>query len=131
MAEPLVDVDLDALAPTAKRVRLAGKLWMLPGDMPMPLFLRIQGYEQRVEKGEDETVLLGELQDELLALFQRHQPALKELPEIGVLTLLQALGAIYGATGKPPAPAAAPARTVPSRKRTPSSTARKRTATSG
>jgi hypothetical protein len=118
MAEPLVDVDLDALAPRPKRVKLAGKRWILPGDMPMPLFLRIQNYEQRVDKGEDEGALLGELSDELLGLFKVHQPTMKELPEMGVLTLLQSLGAIYGgAVGELPQQGPA---TPPQRKRTPS-----------
>lgn len=110
MAEPLVDVDLDALAPRPKRVKLAGKSWQLPGDMPMGLFMRIQSYEQRAEKGEDEASMLAELSDELLALFQVHQPTLKVLPEIGVLVLLRSLGAIYGgAVGEaPPTPTGRP-----------------------
>jgi len=129
MAEPLVDVDLDALAPAAKRTRLAGKIYKLPGDMPFPLFLRIQNYEARVEKGEDETTLLSELHDELLALFQVHQPTLKKLPEIGVLTLLQSLGAIYGG-GAAVAPDPTPNRAARrQKKRTPSSTARPSRAT--
>jgi hypothetical protein len=129
MATPLVDVDLDALAPAAKRVRLGGKVYRLPGDMPMPLFLRIQNYEQRAEKGEDETVMLAELQGELLTLFQVHQPTLKALPDIGVLVLLASLGAIYGgAAGE--APRTSTKR--PPRKKTPSkpATAKARRATS-
>jgi hypothetical protein len=117
MAE-LVDIDLDALAPTAKRVKLDGKIYKLPGDMPLSLFLRIQGFEQRVAKGEDETILLAELSGELLTLFQVYQPTLKALPEIGVLGLLGSLGAIYGgAVGEPPAPKRA---ISPAKKRTPS-----------
>lgn len=95
-----VDVDLDALAPTPKRVRLGGKVWQLPGDMPMPLFMRTQGYEARVAAGEDEGQLLIELQAEILALFQVHQPKLTELPEIGLVQLLTALGQIYGQLGE-------------------------------
>lgn len=117
MTEPLAEVDLDALAPRPTRVKLGGKWWTVPGDMPMPLFLRIQGYEQRVDSGEDETAILTELQDELLALFQVHHPALKVLPEIGILTLLQSIGAIYGGAVGEPTPAQT---TVPQRKRTPS-----------
>lgn len=131
----LIDADLDALAPPLKRVKLGGKVWKLPGDMPMPLMLRIQNYGARTEAGEDETALLAELQDELLALFKVHQPTLKELPEIGVLTLLQSLGAIYGgAVGEAPAPnrAARRAQSRPAKKKTPSSSApsSKRRATS-
>ena len=103
MADPLVDVDLDALAPTPKKVKLGGKVYKLPGDMPMGLFFRIQAFEQRTAAGEAETVLLAELRDELLGLFQAHQPNLKELPEMGVLALLASLGTIYGgAVGEAP-----------------------------
>jgi hypothetical protein len=118
MSEPLVDVDLDALAPRPIRARLGGKTYKLPGDMPLELFFRIQAFEQRVEKGENEMTLLSELRDEILALFQVHQPQMKTLPDMGVTTLLQALGAIYGG-----APAGPPTRTPtpPSKKRTPSS----------
>jgi hypothetical protein len=100
-----VDVDLDALAPKPKRTRLGGKVYKLPGDMPMELFFEIQAFEARTTAGEDETVLLGELRDKLLSLFQVHQPTLKALPPMGVVQLLKALGAIYGgAVGEPPAP---------------------------
>ena len=126
MAE-LVDIDLDALAPVAKRVKLGGKIYKLPGDMPLQLFLRIQGFEQRVEKGESENTLLSELQDELLALFQHYQPALKKLPDIGVLGLLGSLGHIYGGGQMGEALAKTP--TSPPRKRTPSSTGRRSRAT--
>lgn len=98
------DVDLDALAPKPRRAKLGGKWHLVPGDMPMPLFLRIQSFEGRSEAGEDETSLLAELHDEILALFQVHQPTMKKLPDIGVQTLLGTLGAIYGggaAVGEP------------------------------
>ena len=116
MAE-LVDVDLDALAPAPKRTRLGGKVYRLPGDMPLELFFRIQAFEQRVNAGEDETALLSELRDELLALFQVHQPQMKALPPIGVLTLMASLGAIYSGGSRGEAP---PTTTPRSRKRTPS-----------
>jgi hypothetical protein len=119
MASPLVDVDLDALAPRPKTIKLASKIWKLPGDMPMPLYLRIQAFESRVEGGEDETIMLSELHGELLTLFQVHQPTLKALPEIGVLVLLQSIGAIYGG-GNPGEPAAPNRATRRQKKRTPS-----------
>ena len=115
----LVDVDLDALAPVPTRAKLAGKVYKLPGDMPLDLFFKIQTFGDRVEKGESEMVMLEELHDQLLALFQVHQPALKTLPPMGVTQLLQALGAIYGG-GLGEAPASPTPR---SRKRTPSSKA--------
>lgn len=118
---PDVDVDLDALAPAPKTVKLGGKRYKLPGDMPMGLFLRIQGYEGRVEAGADEAALLDELQGEILALFQVHQPAMKVLPEMGVVQLMASIGAIYGggaAVGEPTPNRA----TRRSKKRTPSST---------
>lgn len=103
MAEPLVDVDLDALAPRPTTIRLAGKVWKLPGDMPMDLYFRLQSFDQQIQAGADETGLLGSLRDELLELLQVHQPNLKSLPAgIGLKTLIGALPAIYsgGAEGE-------------------------------
>lgn len=115
MPEPTVDVDLDALAPAPKRVRLAGMVWRLPGDMPMPLFMRTQGYEARVAAGEDEAGMLLELQGEILELFRVHQPKLTKLPQIGLVQLLRALGQIYGGG---PAGEAPPPNRAARRKRT-------------
>lgn len=114
-----IDIDLDALAPPNKRVKLAGKVWQLPGDMPMELFIRTQGYEARVSAGEDEAQMLVELKDEILALFKVNHPELKELPQIGLVQLLRSLGQIYGGqTGEAPAANRATRR---ARTRTPSS----------
>jgi hypothetical protein len=115
----LVDVDLDALAQPPKRVKLAGKVWKLPGDMPLELFFKVQSFEHRVDAGEAETAVLQEIHDELLALFQVHQPGLKALPAMGVLDLAQALPRIY-AGGAVPGEAQAETPTPRSRKRTPS-----------
>jgi hypothetical protein len=124
MAEPLVDVDLDALAPQPKWAKLDGKRYRVPGDMPLELFMRIQAFEQRAEKGEAEVELLAELANELLELLQVYTPTMKKLPPIGVLTLMQTLGAIYSSSSPPGEPAppnrAARRAAAPSKKRTPS-----------
>jgi hypothetical protein len=104
-----VDVDLDALVPTPKRVRLAGKVWELPGDLPMELFLRTQAYEQRIAGGEPEVNLVRELNAEILELFRVHQPGLERLPAIGLVQMMRALGQIYG-PGAPPGEATPPNR---------------------
>jgi hypothetical protein len=96
MTDSTVDVDLDALAPAPKRVRLNGKVWKLPGDLPMELFFRFQGYEQRVEAGEDEYEIVKEITAEIVALFQVHQPTLKKLPPLGLKQLVQVIGSVYG-----------------------------------
>lgn len=130
MADPLVDVDLDALAKPPKRVKLGGKVWKLPGDMPMDLFFRVQAFEQRIDAGEDQVGVLAEIKDELLDLFKVHQPTIKALPNMGVLELAQALPRIYApGTAGEPRPNRATRR---SKKRTPSppATAARRSATS-
>jgi hypothetical protein len=115
MTEPLADVDLDALVPRTKTAKLNGKLYKLPYDMPMELFMRLQDYEGRAAKGEDELVMLAEVQDELLKLFQVHSPTMKTLPPMGVQQLLLSLGAIYGgAVGEAPPPT--PPKRPPKRK---------------
>lgn len=105
-----VDVDLDALAPVPKRVRLAGKVWKLPGDLPMELLMQLEQFEARSNKPEaDEYALLRDLQDVILGLFQVHQPTLRKLPTMGLFGLLRLIREVYGTDqlgeATPPRPA--------------------------
>jgi hypothetical protein len=92
--------DLDALAPEPIQVRLGGEIYLLPGDLPMPLMLRI---EQLADQELSEQVIRS-LYDDVLELFQTHQPEVTDLP-IGLVQLMRAIPAIYGgATQDPPRP---------------------------
>jgi hypothetical protein len=95
--------DLDVLAGPDRKVKLAGKMYVLPGDIPVELFLRIAGYEKRLDEGTDEAELILELNDAVLELFnvvplQRKTAAVKSLP-IGLRQLVQAVGVIYRGAG--------------------------------
>jgi hypothetical protein len=82
--------DLDVLLPEPKRVTLAGREYLLPADIPIPLVLRI---EQLAGTEVTDTVIV-ELYNDALALFQVHQPDLKELP-ISAVQLLQLIPVVY------------------------------------
>lgn len=109
--KPPVIIDLDALAPPDLNVRLGGKTYRFPGDCPLPVFLRIQALQQKVDAGEDEDALLADVQEVILELFQVKQPTMKQLPAgIGVIGLMSLIGTLYGAEdtaapADPPVPA--------------------------
>lgn len=114
MSTENVDFDLDALAPTPKQVRIGGVIYALPGDMPLELFIKVNAFDQRLKAGEDEGQVVEELYDEVLALFQEHQPDMDSLPRgVGLTGLLGLVVGTYsgqgqdddaaGAEGKPPA----------------------------
>lgn len=87
-------IDLDALLGEPIPVKLGGREWLLPADIPVPLVLKI---EQLAGQDVTDDLVRGLYQD-LLELFQVHQPDIESLP----ITATQALTAIpaiyYGAT---------------------------------
>lgn len=94
-------VDLDAIAPKPKKVKLGGKTYTLPGDLPVETVLAIEQAEQAEKDGAAPEVNL--LYKHLLDLFQVHHPEIKKLP-IGMVQLLLAIPTIYfgvGGKGKP------------------------------
>lgn len=82
--------DLDALAPDPKPVKLAGREWLLPADIPIPLMLKVE--QLAGEEITDE--LVRGLYTDVLELFQVHQPELSELP-ISLRQLLAAIPVVY------------------------------------
>lgn len=70
MTETHFVTDLDELLPDDKIVRLAGREWKLPGDLPMETFLRLGRLEQESEKDDaDEENLLQRMVVILVDLF--------------------------------------------------------------
>lgn len=97
MPQPARIIDLDALAPPDITVRLAGETYSFPGDCPLPVFLRVQGLQQRVDDGAAEDELVDEITGAMLDLFRVRQPAMEHLPDgIGVTTLMGLVGTLYG-----------------------------------
>ena len=85
-------IDLDELLGEPKKVRLGGRVWVLPPDLPVELYLRIVKLN---EEGAGEGDLVEALYEQLLELFRYKEPKLKELP-VGMNQLVTAVALIYG-----------------------------------
>lgn len=59
--------DLDALVPTDKQVLLGGKMYKLPGDIPLEIFVRVN--KAGTLEDEDENAAMEELIGALTDLF--------------------------------------------------------------
>lgn len=81
--------DLDIVLGAPKKVRLDGKLYTLPAQIPVPLYLKLKA--QR----DDDTDLLESLHEEVLALFQIHQPEMTVVP-CGMGQLFDIIPLVYG-----------------------------------
>lgn len=97
-------IDLDAAAPEDLGVKCGGKIYDLPGDIPIPDFLEIEravavleGREEAPE-GTTATDALQRLYDLVLDLFRVKQPDLEKLP-IGPVRLGALIVQIYSAAG--------------------------------
>lgn len=92
------EIDLDLLVPKdPKRVRLAGRTYVLPSDIPVQLWLRLDRLTP--EQHTDSEILRG-IYDSLLDLFRMADPDLTEL-NIHVGSLVRAVGLIYGQPEEP------------------------------
>jgi hypothetical protein len=94
-------IDLDEFVGGDKQVRLRGKVYRLPPDLPAELYLQINHYAQEhPDAGEVETI--EKLYEQALALFRYGDPNLKSLP-IGVAQVFNLVARVYG-TGSQEAP---------------------------
>ena len=85
-------IDLDELLGADKRVKLAGKVYTLPPDLPAELYLTII---RLARENPSEAEMIEALYDQLLGLFRYKDPKLESLP----LTIQQcttAVARIYG-----------------------------------
>lgn len=95
---PTKIIDLDELIAPPRRVKLQGVTYTLPGELPVPLYLRLKATEDAPEDAEaaggDRVEDLNEL---LLELFRVHQPDLDELP-VGLTQAFTIIPRVYGAS---------------------------------
>jgi hypothetical protein len=91
-------IDLDEVLGDDKRVRLGGKTYTLPPDIPTELYLQINKAAGEGKALEPENV--EKLQAGLLELFQYGDPKLTKLPSMSLAQLFAAIPRIYGATSK-------------------------------
>jgi len=98
--------DLDVLVPENKKVTLRGRVYDLPGDLPMETYLVINAAAGAQEEGASEADLMGRLVAALVDLFcwnvpesekdKRRKEVDEDLRGLGVRTITSLLGEIYG-----------------------------------
>lgn len=96
--------DLDALVPSDKKVSLGGRLYTVPGDIPMEVFVRVN--KAGLLEDEDEAAAIQEMVGALVDLFSwnaigkpseddTRASVEKTLRRLGVGTISKMLHAIY------------------------------------
>lgn len=85
-------IELDDALPPDKKVRLAGKVYTLPGDIPTPLFLRIQRATQNIAGDEG----IENLSEAIVDLFRTRDASIVELP-LGLAQMVTLFSTVYGA----------------------------------
>jgi len=100
-------IDLDKLAPLDLSVKLGGKTYRVPGDPPSEWYLQITQLASGAAGDADDATQLGMLQGAICDLLAIRQPAVanpgsaahkalrKGLSELGLITTLKVIGAIY------------------------------------
>ena len=68
-------LDLDILIPDDVEIKFAEKTWLMPGDVPMPIALRITKMASLPE--DEQAEALGKAIDILVELLQIKQPKIK------------------------------------------------------
>lgn len=98
-------IDLDDLAPDDLTVRKGQQDYLLPGDPPLAMWLRVAdaGDAFMASEGEDQRVALDGLSGRMLELFQIRQPDMTELP-FGTFGMFRLLAGIYGTDPEPDPP---------------------------
>ena len=95
--------DLDVLVPPRKKVMLAGHTYVLPGDMPLETYLKVNGLSDRQADGAKVSELVTDTVDTLIDLFTREPqdpaPNVEELRRVLLSlsfdTVMQILGKVY------------------------------------
>ena len=93
-------IDLNPLLGKPKKVRLGTKIYTLPAQIPVELYLLIKQRQadraEKIEKGEDAEDLdvVQEVHRQVLELFQIHHPDLKSVP-CGMSQLFEIIPTIY------------------------------------
>lgn len=91
MSQRIVDLDAAGILTQPIKARIGGKVYTLPGDVPAPLFAKIIQVEGNAEATPAD--LIG-LYEQLLKLFQEHDPSVEELP-IGITEMVRVIGYLY------------------------------------
>lgn len=101
--------DLNVFVGPPRKVKIGPKVYELPRDIAAEIYLEIIELQQRGDDLDDDDKLVRQLRDEILELFQVHQPDMTRLPAaVSIPLLVQMIGRVYGddepeeTTGPPP-----------------------------
>jgi hypothetical protein len=94
-------IDIEVALAEPKKVKLAGKVWTVPGQIPIPIYLRFRQLARGAAENPDAAMDDVEvLHAEVLALFQVHHPDLEAFPG-DLPQLLAFIKKTYGASDEP------------------------------
>lgn len=97
-------IDLDVLLPEDKHVRMGGKVYILPGDLPVELYLKVQ--EATRVSGEVDTSV-EDLRAAMIELLQIRNRSITKLPAgMGMAQMVTLITNVYmgGDDAAPKAP---------------------------
>ena len=91
----VVDLDLDAIAPPRRTVRLNGRVYELPGDMPIDTIVRAMQLQGQMESEDEDKSLaaINELLEIIYDLFRQCDPEFVPMP-LGLNAVMQILGLV-------------------------------------
>lgn len=92
-------VDLDQFSGEPIEVVANGATYLLPADLPIPTVIRIE----QLAANETDPDANRKFYEEVLALFQVHQPELEDLP-LNVAQLANFIPTVYGGGTEDPTP---------------------------
>lgn len=132
----IINLDEAGIFAAPLNVRLKGRDYLLPADLPAPLYVEIQllsamtGPDIDAEAANEATL---RVYGKILALFREHQPDLEDIP-LGISEMVEVVGIVYadaveaddGAPADPPA-AATEKTPTPRRRAAPKRSAAKKT----
>lgn len=95
MSQEIIDLDASGVIATPKTIRLHGRTYDLPGDIPATLYVKLQQVVRTgLGDGPGARQIEEDLHNEALALFNVYQPDLDRLP-LGLNELVRAITYVY------------------------------------
>ena len=90
-----VDLDLDALAPPNRTLRLGGKVYELPGDMPIETVIHAMQLQAAIESedGRESLAAINELLEIIYGLFRLTNDDFEPMP-LSLGNIVQILGLV-------------------------------------
>src|SRR4051812_35258963 len=91
--------DLNVFVGPPRQVRLGESVYLLPRDIPAELYLEFLDLQDRPGDVDDQAVI-RKLHQDVLELFQVHDPSMTRLPPaVSIPVLVRMIGHVYSASG--------------------------------